>query len=132
MDYFFSAQKVGLQYSTVSCVTIHIGIIIGFHHLLSYYNTNLRSFWHFTVLKLTWTISNSGHLFYLVPTQSTEIGPQKFTILRRIWNILSIFFSIWGILNLTRNLSYFYTIFALRSPNCRSPLAYKSRPHPWP
>ena len=81
MDYFYSAQKVGLQYSTVSCVSIHIGIIIGFHHLHNYYITILRSFWHFTVLKLNQTISNSGHLFYLVPTHSTEIGPKNFLFL---------------------------------------------------
>ncbi len=31
--------------STVLCVAIHIG----FHHLLMYYITILRSFWHFTV-----------------------------------------------------------------------------------
>ena len=44
MDYFYSAQNVGLQYSIVSCVSIHLGIILGFHHLLIYYITILLSF----------------------------------------------------------------------------------------
>ena len=57
-----------------------------------------------------------------------EIGPQKLTILgdSGIFREYSLLF--WANPILSQNLSYFYTISALRSPLTAHHLAYKSRP----